>query len=131
MQEEGVVHTGTFQGPRLSVEAEYASTTVDRRIVDWRTVDWSGSDGHEERAGGCVRQEESDELNSNGAAGGDVQKPGWPVPNSRVPSGRGRTMPRDEYHCHLTHRYVACWSWQKGSEVIEVYYAGSREDAPY
>lgn len=37
----------------------------------------------------------------------------------------------DEYHCHMTHRYVACWSWQKGSDVIEVYYAGSREDAPY
>jgi mRNA-degrading endonuclease RelE of RelBE toxin-antitoxin system len=37
----------------------------------------------------------------------------------------------NEYHCHLTHDYVACWRWQRGSIVVEVYYVGSREDAPY
>ena len=37
----------------------------------------------------------------------------------------------DRYHCHLTRRYVACWTCRKGEIVIEVYYAGSREKAPY
>jgi mRNA-degrading endonuclease RelE of RelBE toxin-antitoxin system len=35
------------------------------------------------------------------------------------------------YHAHLTYRYVACWRNEKDSIEIEVYYAGSREDAPY
>jgi mRNA-degrading endonuclease RelE of RelBE toxin-antitoxin system len=35
------------------------------------------------------------------------------------------------FHCHLTYRYVACWTCQKGEIVIEVYYVGSREKAPY
>jgi len=34
------------------------------------------------------------------------------------------------YHC-LKYHYVACWTWEKDSSLIEVYYAGSREDAPY
>lgn len=35
------------------------------------------------------------------------------------------------HHCHLSYRYVACWrETQKGIEV-EVYYVGSRENAPY
>lgn len=63
---------GSLAGaPRLSVEAEFAST-----IVEWRIVEWSGSDGHEEGAGGGECQEESDELDGNGAAGGAVQNPG-------------------------------------------------------
>jgi len=37
----------------------------------------------------------------------------------------------DRYHCHLNYRYVACWTWTKGSIEIEVYYVGSRENAPY
>ena len=37
----------------------------------------------------------------------------------------------EDYHCHLTHRWVACWSCVRGSKRIEVYYAGSREKAPY
>jgi mRNA-degrading endonuclease RelE of RelBE toxin-antitoxin system len=37
----------------------------------------------------------------------------------------------NEYHCHLTHRYVACWRCDIGTITIEVYYAGSRENAPY
>ncbi len=36
-----------------------------------------------------------------------------------------------EYHCHLTYRYGACWSCEKDEIEIEVYYAGSREKAPY
>ena len=37
----------------------------------------------------------------------------------------------DQYHCHLSPGWVACWSCKRGSKTIEVYYAGSREDAPY
>lgn len=37
----------------------------------------------------------------------------------------------NRYHCHLDYRWVACWTWEKNSIVIEVYYAGSRENAPY
>jgi len=38
---------------------------------------------------------------------------------------------KDRYHCHLTYRYVACWRCQKNNIIIEVYYVGSREKAPY
>jgi hypothetical protein len=31
----------------------------------------------------------------------------------------------------LAQRWVACWRWEKGEIEIEVYYAGSREKAPY
>ena len=37
----------------------------------------------------------------------------------------------NKFHCHLTYRYVACWTWKKGKIEIEVYYVGSREKAPY
>ncbi len=37
----------------------------------------------------------------------------------------------DQYHCHLSRDWVACWSCAKTSKTIEVYYAGSRENAPY
>ena len=37
----------------------------------------------------------------------------------------------DRYHCHLNYIYVACWTCRKGSILIEVYYAGSGEKAPY
>jgi len=35
------------------------------------------------------------------------------------------------YHCHLSHKWVACWSFEKDALKIEVYYASSRENAPY
>jgi mRNA-degrading endonuclease RelE of RelBE toxin-antitoxin system len=35
------------------------------------------------------------------------------------------------YHCHLARSYVACWTHDKGTITIEVYYVGSRENAPY
>ena len=40
-------------------------------------------------------------------------------------------LDKNKYHCHLTCRYVACWSCLKGEIEIEVYYVGSREKAPY
>jgi hypothetical protein len=38
---------------------------------------------------------------------------------------------KDEYHCHLAHKWVVCWRCENKSIIIEVYYAGSRENAPY
>ncbi len=35
------------------------------------------------------------------------------------------------YHCHLSRKWVACWRHEAGTTEIEVYYAGSRENAPY
>ncbi len=40
-------------------------------------------------------------------------------------------LSKNEYHCHLSRKWVACWKWEKGTIEIEVYYAGSRENAPY
>jgi len=37
----------------------------------------------------------------------------------------------NRYHCHLSKKWVACWQCEKESLTIEVYYAGSRENAPY
>jgi hypothetical protein len=37
----------------------------------------------------------------------------------------------NEYHCHLAYSWVACWTNEKGTIIIEVYYVGSRENAPY
>ncbi|NWH06496.1 type II toxin-antitoxin system RelE family toxin [Desulfobacter latus] len=36
-----------------------------------------------------------------------------------------------EYHCHLSRKWVACWRMEEETIEIEVYYAGSRENAPY
>jgi len=40
-------------------------------------------------------------------------------------------LSENEYHCHLNYHWVACWKCEKKSIIIEVYYAGSRENAPY
>jgi len=37
----------------------------------------------------------------------------------------------NKHHCHLSHKWVACWEETKTGVQIEVYYAGSRESAPY
>jgi len=54
-------------------------------------------------------------------ADGPIQK-GW---RNFSPLGQ------DRYHCHLNYKYVACWTCRTGEIVIEVYYVGSREKAPY
>jgi hypothetical protein len=38
---------------------------------------------------------------------------------------------KGKYHCHLAYHWVACWYCKADSVLIEVYYAGSRESAPY
>ncbi|MBN1499001.1 MAG: hypothetical protein JW982_02510, partial [Spirochaetes bacterium] len=40
-------------------------------------------------------------------------------------------LSENEYHCHLARKWVACWFHEKNTLTIEVYYAGSREKAPY
>ncbi len=40
-------------------------------------------------------------------------------------------LSKNSYHCHLKYRYVACWRNEKNTIIIEVYYVGSREKAPY
>ena len=55
------------------------------------------------------------------AALGPVQS-GWPNYSKLSASA---------YHCHLSRKWVACWRHEKGTIEIEVYYAGSRENAPY
>ncbi len=40
-------------------------------------------------------------------------------------------LSENEYHCHLAYHWAACWRNEKNSIIIEVYYAGSRENAPY
>jgi len=37
----------------------------------------------------------------------------------------------DTYHCHLSRKYVACWYYKEKKIIVEVYYVGSRENAPY
>ena len=37
----------------------------------------------------------------------------------------------NSYHCHLNYHYVACWTYQNEILTVEVYYVGSRENAPY
>ncbi|WP_288189490.1 hypothetical protein [uncultured Treponema sp.] len=40
---------------------------------------------------------------------------------------------KNKYHCHLNYSYVACWYYDKKADayLVEVTYAGSRENAPY
>jgi len=62
-----------------------------------------------------------DELMIDLAKVGPIQKE-WP---NYSKLGHGK------FHCHLCYSWVACWSCESNSIEIEVYYAGSREDAPY
>jgi hypothetical protein len=48
--------------------------------------------------------------------------PGWPNFSKLGP---------EKYHCHLGYSWVACWSHDKSTIEIEVYYAGHRKNAPY
>lgn len=66
------------------------------------------------------------------------QKKFWLLVNDIKKKGAIRTewqnfseLEKDKYHCHLSYHWVACWTWKKGTFLVEVYYAGSREKAPY
>ncbi len=47
----------------------------------------------------------------------------------------GRDLPLGSYHCHLKKgkpTYVACWYEEnKKVKIVEVYYVGTHENAPY
>jgi hypothetical protein len=66
-------------------------------------------------------QEAFDALASDLAESGPVQ-PMW-ANYSKLGGNR--------HHCHLSHKWVACWTGNDEVIEIEVYYAGSRENAPY
>ncbi len=42
---------------------------------------------------------------------------------------------KNKFHCHLSYKWVVCWECDENTnnsiKIIEVYYAGSRENAPY
>ena len=57
----------------------------------------------------------------------DLRDKGPVLPSWPNFSGIGKGL----YHCHLGHKWVACWQWEDDAIKIEVYYAGSRENAPY
>ena len=40
-------------------------------------------------------------------------------------------LQKNNYHCHLGYRHVACWKKENKNITIEVYYVGSREKSPY
>jgi hypothetical protein len=62
-----------------------------------------------------------DELADDLEAKGPIQT-AWPNYSA---------LGKSKYHCHLVYSWVACWYNETDSIEIEVYYAGSREDAPY
>ena len=66
-------------------------------------------------------QEAFQDVTDDLAATGPVQS-SWP---------NYSRLGKDRYHSHLAHKWVACWTIEKDSIIIEVYYAGSRENAPY
>ncbi len=57
----------------------------------------------------------------------DLRDKGPEQPNRQNYSKLSKT----EYHCHLGTSWVACWRHEKNTLIIEVYYVGSREKAPY
>lgn len=58
----------------------------------------------------------------------DDLKDSGPIQNRWPNYGK---LEEGKYHCHLSYHWAACWKHEKGSITIEVYYAGSREKAPY
>lgn len=48
---------------------------------------------------------------------------------------KGKAIPLNSYHCHIKSgrpTYVVCWAVQdKTIRIIEIYYVGTHENAPY
>ncbi|HMV44832.1 MAG TPA: hypothetical protein PKD50_20040 [Leptospiraceae bacterium] len=61
----------------------------------------------------------------------DLETNGPVQPNWKNYSRLGK----NKFHCHLSYKWVACWEYDENQnnsiKIIEVYYAGSRENAPY
>lgn len=51
------------------------------------------------------------------------------------PLGKGKDIPLNAHHCHIKNgrpTYVVCWLVRdKKIHIIEVYYVGTHENAPY
>lgn len=62
---------------------------------------------------------------------GPIQK-SWPHFSALEKS---KLVPEDSYHCHIKRgrpTYVACWQEvNKKTKIIEVFYVGTHEGAPY
>ena len=58
----------------------------------------------------------------------DTLRDNGPVANTWPHYGK---LGQNTYHCHLAYHWVACWIHEKDNITIEVYYVGSRENAPY
>lgn len=56
----------------------------------------------------------------------------WP---NYSPLKKGKDIPKDAFHCHVKKgkpTYVVCWQVDnKKIKIIEVFYAGTHEGAPY
>lgn len=54
---------------------------------------------------------------------------------SNFSSLEGKGLPKNVYHCHIKKgkpTYVACWHVEdKKVKIVEVFYVGSHENAPY
>ncbi len=54
---------------------------------------------------------------------------------SHFDSLEGKNIPSNSYHCHLKDgrpTYVACWAVRdKKIKIVEIYYVGTHEKAPY
>ena len=68
---------------------------------------------------------------------GDIEKNGpiqkdWPHFGSLK---KGKLIPDNAYHCHIKNgrpTYVVCWKLvDKTIKIVEIFYAGSHENAPY
>lgn len=71
-----------------------------------------------------ARQEDFFDLVEDLRAEGPIQK-GWP-------NYSPLDSKKETFHCHLNYRWVACWKVLEDKTMeLEVYYAGSREKAPY
>jgi mRNA-degrading endonuclease RelE of RelBE toxin-antitoxin system len=68
-----------------------------------------------------MEQMRFDQLAADLRKNGPIQKE-WP---------NYSRLSETKYHCHLSYKWVACWRHRQGEIRIEVYYAGSRENAPY
>jgi hypothetical protein len=51
------------------------------------------------------------------------------------PLAKGKGVPENSYHCHIKSgkpTYVACWYIEnKKIKIVEIYYVGTHEKAPY
>ncbi len=62
------------------------------------------------------------DLNSDLQNNGPIQR-GW---------NNFSALENNQFHCHLKYHYVACWTVVNSNTcIIEVYYVGTREGAPY